>query len=136
MRMGLVLLGLLGACGSHESHTSDAMAIDLSVTAGARVGDPCTATTACPKAGSGVTACRDGWPGGYCVVDGCTALNHDCPDDPGMGKFAVGGGKCVIAPTPTCLKMCNAASDCRSGYDCVEKPDGMGHGSVKVCVPR
>jgi hypothetical protein len=123
--------------GSEASAPREAgKATEAATPQAAKLGDPCTKATQCEKTGGGIAVCRESWPGGYCVVEGCTALSHDCPGDPGMGKFAVGGGKCVLAPTPVCLKMCAAAGDCRSGYDCVEKPDGMGHGAVKVCVPK
>ena len=102
----------------------------------AKVGDPCGKTTECEKGGSGIATCRETWPSGYCLVEGCSTSAMDCPDDPGMGKIAIGAAKCVLAPTPTCLKMCGVVTDCRSGYKCVGKADAMGHGDVKVCVPQ
>lgn len=102
----------------------------------ARLGEPCTAATTCEKGGSGIAKCRTTWPDGYCLVEGCSATAMDCPGDPGMGRRKVGAGKCVLAPTPTCLLMCGTENDCRPGYQCAEKADAMGHGNVKVCIPK
>jgi hypothetical protein len=79
--------------------------------------------------------CLTDWPGGYCAVDGCEQHGHDCPNDPGLGGTAKIGGKCVIAPTNTCLALCASSADCREGYSCVPKPDAAGHGTADVCFP-
>src|SRR3989339_1668290 len=37
-----------------------------------KIGDSCTASTPCPSGGSGNPTCRESWPGGYCLVEGCS----------------------------------------------------------------
>lgn len=126
--------------GSDDAPQADAAADGSAVdavpdtSAPPAIGSPCTAETACPAGGSGTPACQTDWPGGYCLVVACAAHGHDCPGDAGLGGTQ--GSKCVKAPDPTCLALCDSAADCREGYDCVPKPDAAGHGSVAVCYPK
>jgi hypothetical protein len=95
------------------------------------VGAACTAANECPAGGSGTAACEMTWPGGYCLVTDCAQHGHDCPLD-----AQPGGGKCVDYNGAKCLAICASTVDCRTGYDCVAKPDTAGHGSFEVCVPQ
>lgn len=53
-------------------------------------------------------------PGGYCTTRDCTS-DDDC-----------NGGICVSrARSTTCLAACSSDSDCRSGYACVDTPEGQ-----------
>lgn len=71
-------------------------------------------------------ACITDWPEGYCTTVGC-ADRTDC---------ARGGGdaidnRCFVSNNPTfCVRMCQAPTDCRSGYVC--QPAGQGLG---ICFP-
>jgi len=109
---------------------TDAMTGDEASGGGpALVGRPCTSAESCPPGGSGTTDCRLDWPDGYCAVTGCADHGHDCPGDAVQSK-------CVLAPTSMCLALCDAVTDCRSGYACVAKPDAAGHGTASVCFPE
>ena len=98
------------------------------------LGSPCVADDSCPAGGSGTATCLTEWPNGYCAVEGCSTHGHDCPGDAGNGGTS--GSKCVKAPTPICLLLCDADADCRAGYACASKVDAAGHGSANVCVPK
>lgn len=143
----LTVLVLSTACGGERSETAGTGAASGSgggagagmggAEAGAgKVGDPCTGPAQCPGGGSGTTVCVSAWPEGYCAVSDCTQHGHDCPNDPGLGGTATTGGKCVLAPTATCLALCASDVDCRDGYECVPKPDAAGHATANVCFPK
>ncbi len=56
------------------------------------------------------------WPGGYCTTRDC-GTSDEC-----------NGGRCVQrGRSTTCLAPCEANSDCRDGYECVDSTEG------KVC---
>lgn len=125
------------ACGGESSDAAKSGSGGASAEAGsAKIGDACASAAECPAGGSGTPVCVTDWPEGYCAVSACAEHGHDCPDDPGLGGTAKTGGKCVLAPTETCLALCASDADCRDGYECVGKPDAAGHTSTNVCFPK
>jgi len=113
-----VLLLSLVACGDDNpgtNSTTDAGAdagsdaeSDAAVPS-AQVGDPCYLDEDCPEGGLCWTN-LDGFPGGYCVIEGCTA--GDCPEGSVCESFTDNVMRCVPS--------CEAHTDCRTehGYVC------------------
>jgi hypothetical protein len=72
----------------------------------------------------------DGFPGGYCVQD-CSVGRYGpqpCPM----------GSSCTIlnADSPTCYLSCNADTDCRTGYQCLDIGSALTQtGPSKICWP-
>ncbi len=121
--------------GGEQGGGADAGTTPDAGASGSRVGDPCRSASDCPAGGSGATTCLISWPQGYCAVSGCAQHGHDCPNDPGLGSTSTVGGKCVNAPTATCLALCADSASCRAGYVCEQRDDAAGHGTSGVCVP-
>jgi hypothetical protein len=95
------------------------------------VGAPCTMNGTDPVCGTNPDAtCYDepneGFPGGYCSVDPCSATS----------PCAVGASCAGLSGfPPTCWKNCNSVTDCRSpGYECLTvDPFWVSGASHKVC---
>ncbi|MBK8995472.1 MAG: hypothetical protein IPM35_06965 [Myxococcales bacterium] len=79
------------------------------------IGAPCTGAGDC-TGGACITE-DQGWPNGYCAVEGCSA--GSCPD--GSDCFEMTSGKTF------CLKTCGDSSECASAYAC--------HPTAGACVP-
>lgn len=89
---------------------------------GIALGGACINSGACSKGASCITEDESAstFPGGAC------SLIDDCNPETGTG--CGGDGKCLallssqsdgsIAPLPSCLKVCQADADCRTGYKC------------------
>jgi hypothetical protein len=94
----------------------------------APVGSPCGRTSDC-QPGWICQAAVQGWPGGYCMREGC---NRDSECGP--------TGTCLIGSTQTaCFARCVSASDCRGGYSCVRlnsfDPTGLCFPQCSTNVP-
>lgn len=107
-----------GDCGPGEvcDPTGGSFGAGDCAPAGARVGDACTNSGACP---SGTFCFRErfsGFPGGLCSSFGCEVGDDDgCPE----------GGVCIDTGFgPICLAACEDSGDCRSAYRCVEDDGG------------
>ncbi len=87
------------------------------------IGAACRTAADCTEAGAGAVCLSEmhaGYPGGLCVTP-CTLPM--CPT----------GSTCVTSGmTSHCMKTCEAATDCRFGYQC----SLFGNSSQAVCNPR
>lgn len=81
------------------------------------IGAPCTADGDCTGAGAKCITEAQGWPNGYCAIDGCQS--GSCPS--GSDCFEMTSGKTY------CLKTCGDSSECASAYAC--------HPTAGACVP-
>jgi hypothetical protein len=148
MRLGIALVA--AGCGGSEatpSPSSDAQApmdggdasvdapgtIDVATRAEAGLGAPCATDDQC----QGSLCLGGAFPGGY-----CSSPVGEC--DPGSGTAWCGdGGECRklggtdvdgAAAGEYCLQLCQAASDCRSGYACCQAQE-YPEGDAEVCAP-
>jgi len=87
---------------------------------GAFDGQPCDVDDDC----IGGTCLQDpDWPDGYCTTQFCETF-VDCA----RGEF---NNRCLVRPDGNfCVRICSAASECRTGYVC----QGVG-GGVGICIP-
>ncbi len=92
-----------------DAAPEDAEQVDGGTTSGGKPGDPCWVDDDCQD-GTCWTAGRHGFPGGYCVVEGCT--EGTCPEGSSCFQFTDGVNRC--------LPTCGDDSDCRQdeGYVC------------------
>jgi hypothetical protein len=88
-----------------------------------KVGGDCYVDSDCPTGGTCFPP-TDGFPGGYCVIDGCTATS--CPAGATCASFNDGVDRCIA--------FCGADAECRvdEGYTCQEGTCWMLDGAVPV----
>lgn len=94
------------------------------------LGDACTmgGVIAC-EGGTCLRTSISGYPGSYCVYEGCT---------PGTDSTCPTGGVCVDrgeGQVPACHKGCVETTDCRAGYVC-RPSDRENPESAKACMPQ
>jgi len=123
----LPLLLALAACPSGNGGDADAGQADSDAeTVVGGVGEPCEIDADCPfsSAVGRVVCLRYSWGfrDGYCTVMGTTQASDCTTVDP--------ESKHVQLPCarPVCMARCEAAEDCREGYECLP--------SLKTCWPR
>lgn len=89
----------------------------------ARVGGDCYVDADCPTGGTCFPA-TDGFPGGYCVIDNCTATS--CPTGAVCVSFNDGVDRCIAS--------CAGDAECRTdeGYTCQDGNCWMQDGAVPV----
>lgn len=96
--------------GSSDTSTPDAGADTSGGQDGqSSVGGACSSADDCAGSPAACFSADDGFPGGYCVVEGCET-NDDCPGDASCWSFQ--------DDTTKCLANCTTRSDCREGYYC------------------
>ena len=111
------------------------------------IGDECKLSTDCSITGDRL--CDTSQPDGYCTIFNCTA--GSCPDE----AICVSFHAADPSKRPDdrfgesrferrfCVRACDANSDCRSGYVCVDPATGGREGRIeegdphpaKVCLP-
>jgi hypothetical protein len=108
------------------------------------IGDACILSTDCSQRGDRL--CDTSQSGGYCTVFNCSP--NGCPDEAACVVFGATVPGCTysdrgIARTARsfCVKLCEADTDCRTGYECALPASRAGvalddAGARKVCVPR
>jgi hypothetical protein len=72
---------------------------------GPTIGDPCTTTSEC---GAGLCLNRPFAPGGVCTI----ACTTSCPQGTTCINNVLGANQ------PGCMRTCQSARDCRTGYVC------------------
>jgi hypothetical protein len=95
------------------------------------IGDKCQISTDCSQVGDRL--CDISQPDGYCTIYNCEPKASNgvtkCPDDAACIVFAaelsaVSGCANRLGDTPYsrsfCMKTCDNATDCRSGYICID----------------
>src|SRR5207244_526120 len=95
------------------------------------IGGPCTMSGADPMCGTSAKAvcndeANDGFPGGYCSAEGCTASSF-CPIGSSCAQL---GGE-----SDTCYKICRTDADCRMGVPGREEPLHLGHLAEGLLLP-
>lgn len=91
--------------------------------ANAGVGAACASADDCNS-----DTCLTSFPGGYCTSP-CGTQLQGC--EPGSDCYQLPSG------SSTCMALCQASADCRSGYRCEEVSSGGDNSSVLAfCVPR
>jgi hypothetical protein len=110
-----------GACGNRcASGSSCVGGVCTAPMSVAPVGAACARTADC-QAGWTCQADALGWPGGYCLRDGCTR-DAECG----------AGGVCLVGTVRSaCFARCTSSAQCRSGYACVQ----VGAASSRLCFP-
>ena len=112
-----------------------------------RIGDDCETSQDCSQGGERL--CDETHPDGYCTVFNCEP--DSCPDEAVCVAFGVDESAVPECADRTglsrfarsfCLKSCDARSDCRSGYDCIDlrQPNDFSavvvdSGPGRVCMP-
>ena len=71
----------------------------------ARAGDDCVRNSDCEANGRCLSEARYGWPGGYCVKDGCDVPGNECA---GMGDGVVCQERGI--GVPFCMQGCQFGS--------------------------
>ena len=94
-------------------------------------GQSCSTTRGACAGGTCLTEFESGFPGSYCIYQGCFPTMDDASDG------CPGNGVCVEDEDATfCLQGCSNEDDCRSGYECrpvdEENPD-RGQGCFPAC---
>lgn len=98
------------------------------------IGDSCKLSTDCSIQGDRL--CDTSQPDGYCTVFNCDP--NSCPDEAVCVEFHHGSDRFARR---FCVKHCGKASDCRSGYVCVDPKDRDGQivdvdpSQTSVCLP-
>lgn len=96
-----------------------------------QLGDACSRRTGGCTGGTCYTEFQTGYPGAYCVYEGCTIGDDTtCPD----------GGVCVPSSSGgelgLCHRACDVASpDCRDGYLCRDVDGEAGPLTATACMP-
>ena len=103
--------GNCGQCADGENCTNG---ICKAGSAGGAIGDDCGSDSDCQPPADGT--CMTDMPGGYCATPDCEST-ADCPV----------GAMCIIltgdgTEETWCLDECDANSDCRDGYTCLDDP--------------
>ena len=106
--------------------------------AGANAGDACVRDSQCERYGRCLEAAI-GWPGGYCIKNGCDVAGNACATGGVCDTRAFGTSVCLapctVAATATVGNVYSNARDCRTGYACFW--DGVSGTTANngVCIP-
>lgn len=98
------------------------------------VGDSCKLSTDCSITGDRL--CDTSQPDGYCTIFNCDP--GSCPDEAVCVEFHRSAER---FSRRFCVRECEAASDCREGYVCVDPKDRDGvifegrHAGRRACLP-
>lgn len=86
-------------------------------------GGSCGADDQCMGGADAICVQQSGFPGGYCVIAGCT--DTSCPDGSACRQVFTSGES-------GCIGLCGPADECRDGFQCVDDSESEWNGA---CYP-
>lgn len=115
---------VLFGCGDSASTAVDGGSADMTLSKELPIGAACDDDAEC-VGGDSAVCFSDGYPDGYCSLEGCSVKEQDCP----------GGKEVAICREGSdgnyCFDRClTFASDCRDDYLCVNLDS-----STSICLP-